>query len=124
MHVGGEPAVVLEEEAVRRVRVDREPRIQREPGQQVRVAGQDHRVAVAVGDEHRQVDRADPLEQRVIGDAPRADGVVLLAGLPRRWFVPVVRSPEDAPGGLLPRLLARAGGCEEDVEVALRVGSG
>ena len=103
-------AVVLEQEAVRRVRVDREPRVRQEPGQQVRVARQDHRVAVAVGDEHRELDRGDSLEQRVVGDAPGAHGVVLrLAGLPRRRLVPVGRpSAEDAPGGLLARLAARA----------------
>ena len=72
MHIGGELAVVLEEKAMRRVWVDREPRVGQEPCQQVRVTRQDHRVAVAVGDEHRQVDGGEALEQRVVGDAPRA----------------------------------------------------
>ena len=121
VHVGGELAVVLEEEAVGRVRVDREPRVREEPGQEVRVARQDHRVAVAVGDEHREVDRGDALEQRVVGDAPRADGVVLrLAGLPGRRLVSVGRPPEDAPGGLLACLATRVRRGEEDGEVSLR----
>jgi hypothetical protein len=33
VHVGSEPAVVLEEEAVRRVWVDRDPRVREEPRQ-------------------------------------------------------------------------------------------
>ena len=63
MHVGSELAVVLEEEAVGRVGVDRDPRVREEPGQQVRVAREDHGVAVAVGDEHREIDRGDSLQQ-------------------------------------------------------------
>ena len=39
--------------AVRRVRVDRDPRVGEQPGHQVRVAGKDHRVAVAICDEYR-----------------------------------------------------------------------
>ena len=36
--------------------------------EQVGVVGKDHRVAVAVGHEHRQVEGAQPLEQRVVGN--------------------------------------------------------
>src|SRR5207244_10968230 len=42
VHVGSKLGVVLEEKAVGRVRVDREPRVREEPGQQVRVAREDH----------------------------------------------------------------------------------
>src|SRR5437899_745199 len=101
--VGGELAVVLEEKAVGRVRVDLDPRVREEPGQEVRVTGQDHRVAVAVGNEDREFDRGDALEQRVVGNAPGADGVILrLARLPGRRFVSVgCPCAEDACGGLL-----------------------
>ena len=96
MHVGCETAVVLEEKAVSRVRVDRDLGSAEEPDQQVRVAGKDHRVAVAVGDEHGEVDRSDSLEQRMVRDTPRADGVVLcLARLPRRR--PVALGPRRRP---------------------------
>src|SRR5262249_56579326 len=100
---------MLEEEAVRRVRIDREQRIRQQTGEKVRVAREDHRIAVAVRDEDREVDRGDSLQQRVVGDAPRADGVVLrLATLPGRGLVPVARpSAEDAPGCLLARLETR-----------------
>src|SRR6266576_1385104 len=49
--VGGELAVVLEENAVGRVRVDLDPRVREEPGQKVRVARRAQRVAVAVGNQ-------------------------------------------------------------------------
>src|SRR5882724_12220337 len=116
VHVGGELAVVLEEKAVGRVRVDLDPRVREEPGQEVRVTGQDHRVAVAVGNEDREVDRGGSLEQRVVGNAPRADGVVLrLAGLPRRRFVSVgCPCAEDASGRLPARFATRVCGGEED----------
>ena len=39
VHVGGELAVVLEEKAVGRVRVDLDPRVREESGQEVRVTG-------------------------------------------------------------------------------------
>jgi hypothetical protein len=41
------------------------------------VARQEHGVAVAAGDEDRCIDRGDALEQRMVGNAPRADRVVL-----------------------------------------------
>src|SRR3954468_9455366 len=68
--VGGELGVVLEEEAVRRVRVDLEMRPWDEAGEQIGVARRNHWVAVTVGDEHRLVDRRDPLEQRVVRLSP------------------------------------------------------
>jgi putative transposase len=87
----------------------------------VRVARLDHRVAVAVREEHRELDCGDSLEQRVVRDAPRADGVLLrLAGLPRRRLVAVGRpSSEDAPGRLPAGLATGLGAGEEDGEVAL-----
>src|SRR5256886_13644993 len=122
VHIGGELAVVLEEKTVGRVRVDLDPRVREEPGQEVRVTGQDHRVAVAVGNEDREVDRGDSLEQRVVGNAPRADGVVLrLAGLPRRRFVSVgCPCAEDASRGLLARSATRGCGGAEGGDVSLR----
>ena len=48
--VGSELAVMLEEEAVRRVRVDLDPRVREEPRPTLSVAREDHRVAVAVRD--------------------------------------------------------------------------
>src|SRR6266849_7760283 len=102
VHVVGELPLVLEEKAVGGVRIDLDPRVREEPGQEIRVTRQDHRVAVAVGHEDREIDRADSLELRVVGNPPRADGVVLrLAGLARRRLVAVgCPSTEDAPGGL------------------------
>src|SRR3954468_399217 len=110
--------MVLEEEPMSRVRVDDEPCVRQKAGQQVRVARQDHWVAVAVGDEHRTLDPSDSLEQRMVGNAPRADRVVLsLAGLPVRRFVLVASPAEDPPRSLL----TRRRGCEEDAEITLSV---
>src|SRR4051812_26588700 len=90
LDVRGELDVMLEEKPVGRVRIDGETGIREQPCQQVRVAGQDHGVAVAVGDEDREPDRRDSLELGVIWDSPGAHGVVLcLASLPGRRFVPV-----------------------------------
>src|ERR1035437_9243593 len=69
-YVGGELGVVLEEEPVGGVRVDLQPGLRDQAGEQVGVARQDHRVAVAVGDEHRHLDGAQPLERRGVRDGP------------------------------------------------------
>ena len=63
MYLGSELAVVLEEEAVGGVGVDREPPVREESGQQMRVAREDHGIAVAVGNQHREIDCSDPLQQ-------------------------------------------------------------
>ena len=52
---------------MRRVRIELQPRVRQEARQQVRVAREDHRIAVAVGDEDRLPDPRHPLEQRVFG---------------------------------------------------------
>jgi hypothetical protein len=84
LDVGGELGVVLEQEPVRGVGVDLDPGARDQAGEQVGVVRQDHRVAVAVGHEHRHLQVAEPLQLRVIGDPPGADRVVLhLAGRPR-----------------------------------------
>src|SRR6202522_2076634 len=89
--ISGELRVMLEQEPVRRVRVDLHPSLRDQAGQQVRVMRQDHRVAVAVGHEDRQVDGAQPLQQGVIGDTPGTNRVVLsLARLPGCCLVPVL----------------------------------
>ena len=59
--VGPEFAGVLEQESVGGIRVDLDACLGNETGQQVGEVRPDHRVAVAVGDEHRMTDRADPL---------------------------------------------------------------
>ena len=46
--------------------------------------------------------------------------VLGLAGLPRRWLVPVGCPPEDAPGGLPACFATRVRGGEEDLDVSLR----
>src|SRR6266550_2701959 len=61
VYVSGEFGVVLEEESVGRVRVDLDFGVRDEAGEQVGEMRQDHRVAVAVGDEDRNLDRAHPL---------------------------------------------------------------
>jgi hypothetical protein len=73
VRVGGELLVVLEEEAVRRVRVELQPRVRQQPRQQVRIAREDHRVAIAVRDEDRQLDPRHTLQECVVRDAPAAD---------------------------------------------------
>ena len=83
---------------------------------------QDHRVTVAVGDEHGVVDRADSLQQRVIRDAPCAHSVVLrLPCLPGRGCVAVLGAcAEDALQRLVARpRLARRRFRVEDLQVAL-----
>ena len=77
LDVGGELGVVLEQEPVGRVEVDLQPGPRDQAGEQPGVARQDHRVAVAVGHEDRVLDGGDPLQRRVVGDAPVADRVVL-----------------------------------------------
>ena len=57
VQVSSKLAVVLEEKTVGRVGVDRETRVGKEPGQEVGVPREDHRVAIAVRDEDREVDR-------------------------------------------------------------------
>src|SRR6185295_19709080 len=80
-----------------------------------------HGVTVTVGHEHRERDRGYSLEQRVVGDSPRAHGVVLgLTGLPRRRFVAIACPLEDASGRLLPCFEARGRWREEDFDVSLR----
>ena len=49
--------------------VDLQPGPRDQAREQVGVARQDHRVAVAVGDKHRHLDAAQPLEHRVVRDA-------------------------------------------------------
>ena len=71
--VGGKLGVMLEQEAVRRVGVDLQPRVRDQAREQEGVPGQDHRVAVAVGHEHRHAERAQPLQQGVLGDSPGAE---------------------------------------------------
>src|ERR1700734_1014267 len=60
--VGGELGVVLEQEPVRRVGVDLDLCVRDQAGEQGGEVGQDHRVAVAVGHEHRHADGAEPLQ--------------------------------------------------------------
>jgi hypothetical protein len=55
--VRAELGMVLEEEAARRVRVDLQTRPRDQAGQQIRLAREDHRVAIAAGDECGLVDR-------------------------------------------------------------------
>jgi hypothetical protein len=91
--------------------------------EQVRIAGQDHRVVIAVRHEHRQVDAAEPLEQCMIRNAPRAGRVILrLAGSPRRRLVPVKGPGVHPPQCFLARLLAGRRLGEDYVEVSLRPG--
>jgi hypothetical protein len=61
LDIFGEGRMVLEQEPVRGVWVDLDLRLRDQPGEQVRVVQEDHRVAVAVRDEDRYVDGADPL---------------------------------------------------------------
>ena len=120
LDVGGELGVMLEQEPVRRVRVDLQPRVREQTREQVRVAGQDHRVAVAVRHEHRHLERADPLQQGVVGDPPGAHRVVLrFTGRPRHRLVPVVGPGVDAPCRFLARLHAGRRPGEEHAQVAL-----
>ena len=100
--------MVLEEEAVRRVRVDLHARVGDESRQQVGVAREDHGVAVAVGHEHGLVDRRDPLEQGVVRLSPGAHRVVLRQpGLPAGRCVAVDRArAEHAAGDLAARRAA------------------
>ena len=120
--VGGELGVMLEQEAVRRVGVDLQPRVRDQAREQVRVPGQDHRVAVAVRHEHRHADGAQPLQQGVLGDSPGADSVVLrLTGSPRGRLVPVVGPGVHAPQGLPARLQAGRRPGEEHIQVGLGV---
>ena len=123
--VAGELGVVLEQEPVRRVRVDLHLRLRDQAGEQVGEVRQDHRVAVAVGHEHGHADRADPLQLAVIRDAPVAHGVVLsLPGLPGRLLVPIVAPCGQPPQGLHARLPARGRAREEDAEVPVGIGLG
>src|ERR1700733_11712510 len=83
-HVGGERGIVLEQEAVRGVGIDLDACSRYQAGEEVGVPGWDHRVTVPVRDEHRDVDRADALQQTMVRNAPGAHRVVLrLSGLPR-----------------------------------------
>ena len=123
----GELGVVLEQEAVRRVRVDLHPRLLDQAGKQIGEVRQDHpvAVAVAVGHEHGHADRADPLQLAVIRDAPVTHGVVLsLPGLPGRLLVPITAPFGQPPQGLHARLPARRRPREEDAEVPVGVALG
>src|ERR1700751_4615473 len=75
--VSSEFAGVLKQKSVRSVRVDFDPRLGNETGQQIGKVRQDHRVPVPRGDEHRMTDRADSLQRCVIRDAPVARRVIL-----------------------------------------------
>src|SRR4051794_31032626 len=120
--VADELGVVLEQESVRRVGVDLHPRLRDQAGEQVGEVRRDHRVAVAVGQKHGHVDRADPLQPAVVRDAPVAHGVVLrLSGLPVRLRVSIVAPGGQPPQGLHARLPARARAREEDAEVPVGV---
>jgi NhaP-type Na+/H+ or K+/H+ antiporter len=70
--VTGDLLVVLEQESVRRVRVDLHLRLRDQAGEQVGEVRQDHRVAVAVGHEDGHADRADALQP-----TGRLDGIDL-----------------------------------------------
>src|SRR6185312_13473244 len=118
LDVSGELRVMLEQEPVRRVRVDLHPGLRDQAGQKIGVVRQDHRVAVAVGHEHRHGYSAQSLEQRVIGDPPGAHRVVLrFARRPGCRRVPVLGPGVHALRGFLAGLPAGRGSGEEDVEV-------
>ncbi len=66
-----------------------------------------HRVAVSVGDEDRQIDRRDTLEQRVVRDAPGAHGVYRawrvcqVVGSSRSVVLPKIRAAACCPASRL-----------------------
>ena len=83
--------MVLKEEPVGRVRVDLQPRLWDKTRYQVAVVRQDHGVTVAVRNEHRHLDRTESLQETVVWDPPRANGVILSqAGFPGRRPVSVL----------------------------------
>ena len=71
------------------------------------IVGQDRGIAVAVGDEHRHVEGADPLQQTVIRDPAGAYRVVLrLSGLPGCGLVSIFGPGREPSEGFLARLAA------------------
>src|SRR6185312_16753756 len=70
LDVSGELRVMLEQEPVRRVRVDLHPGLRDQARQQVGVVRRDHRVAVAVGHEHRQLQAAERSTAHRTRDGP------------------------------------------------------
>lgn len=61
-HVSSELAVVLEQKAVSRVFIELDQGMGNQSRQQVRIVGEDHRVTIAVGDEHRHLYGAHSLK--------------------------------------------------------------
>src|SRR3981081_3571308 len=87
--VSGKLIVVLEQETVRGVWIDLDVGLWDKAAKDVGVSGKDHGITVAVRDEYGHPDRAHPLEQSVVGNAPGTDSVVLgLPGLPGRCGIP------------------------------------
>src|ERR1700729_4211078 len=121
--ISGKLDMMLKKKAMGCVRVDLHPCLGNQSGEQIRVVREDHRVAVTGGDEQWHLDGIEPLQQRVVGNSPRTDCVVLgLAGFPRCRLVAILRLAEDAARGLLSCLETRAGGSfEEHLEVAIGV---
>src|SRR5271168_845441 len=68
--VRNEVAGVLEQKSVGGIGINFDPRLRNETGQQIGKVWQDHWVAVTRSDEHRMIDRADPLQRCVIRDTP------------------------------------------------------
>src|SRR6185312_4656372 len=107
-HVGGKLGMVLEQEPMSSVGVDLDLCTRNQSGEQVGEVRQDHRITVAVGDEHGLRDRAESLQQCVIRYAPCAHSVVLRQPcLPGRWLVEATGLGEHTLQGLLAGLLTR-----------------
>ena len=66
---------MLKQEPVGRVGVDLDPGLRDQAREQVQIVRQDHRIAVAVRDQHRQADAAQSLQQGMVRDPPGADRV-------------------------------------------------
>src|SRR6478735_9375383 len=121
LHVGGELGIVLEQEPMSSVGVDLDLCTRNQSGEQVGEVRQDHRITVAVGDEHGLRDRAESLQQCVIRYAPCAHSVVLRQPrLPGRWLVEATGLGEHTLQGLLAGLLTRRRIREEHLQVAGR----
>lgn len=92
--VVGELTVMLKKKSMPGVGIDLNRSAGEQAGQEVAVAGQDHPVAVAVGDEYGMRDRCQPFEHAVVGDAPLDDCVVM--GVASCQSVPSVAASERA----------------------------
>ena len=98
---------MLEQEPVGRVGIDLQARIRDQPGQQVRVAGQDHRLAVTLGNEYGQIDRRARSSSEWFGMPRRTrrrtapGGSATSSARRGRWSSPKMRAAACCPASRL-----------------------